>query len=65
MILPNRADLLELIRKCQETKEIDKRAVMLQYLNRLLPLEYKIRLPYLITNNWIDNCLYSLEEKFV
>ncbi len=64
MILRNKTQLLEIIRECKETQEIDKRTMLLQQLNNLLPLEYKIQLPYLITNNWINNYLYSLEEKF-
>ena len=65
MILTYKTYLLEIIRECKETKEIDKRATLLQYLNSLLPLEYKIQIPSLITNYWINNYLYSLEEKFV
>ena len=65
MILTYKTYLLEIIRECKETKEIDKRATLLQYLNSLLPLEYKIQIPSLITHDWINNYLYSLEEKFV
>lgn len=65
MILRNKAHLLEVIRECKEIQEINKRATLLQYLNDLLPLEYKIQMPSLITNTWINNYLYSLEEKFV
>jgi len=64
MILRNKPHLLEIIRECKKTYEIDKRTMLLQYLNNLLPSENKIQLPYLITNNWINNYLYSLEEKF-
>ncbi len=53
------------MQECMEAKEIDKRATVLGYLNNLLPLEYRTRMPTFITNNWIDNYLYSLEEKFV
>ena len=48
-----------------DTKEIDKRAVLLQYLNNALPPEYKFQMPSFITNDWISNYLYSLEEKFL
>jgi len=53
------------MQECMEAKEIDKRATLLQYINDLLPLEYRTQMPNLITNKWIDNYLYSLEEKFV
>ncbi len=65
MILRDRTRLLKIMQECMEAKEIDKRATLLQYLNNLLPLEYRTQMPNLITNKWIDNYLYSLEEKFV
>lgn len=45
------------------TEEIEKRMELLQYLNDLLPTEYKVRLPAFITNDYIDKALYVLEEK--
>jgi hypothetical protein len=48
-----------------ETEDINKRTELLQYLNGLLPSEYKVKLPSFITNDYIDKALYLLEEKFV
>ena len=47
-----------------DTEEVGKRMELLQYLNDLLPTEYKVRLPAFITNDYIDKALYVLEEKF-
>jgi hypothetical protein len=47
-----------------DAEEVDKRLELLQYLNDLLPSEYKVRLPAFITNDYIDKALYVLEEKF-
>ena len=65
MILRNRTRLLKIMQECMEAKEIDKRATLLQHLNNLLPSKCRTHMPSLITNKWIDNYLYSLEEKFV
>jgi len=52
------------MRKCMETDDISKRTELVQYLNRLLPLKYKIQLPSLITNDYLDMKIYLLEENF-
>jgi hypothetical protein len=65
MALANKTELIEMIRKCMDTKEIDKRTLLLQYLNAHLPSEYKVQIPSLITNDWINHSLYLLEEKFL
>jgi len=65
MSLANKTELIEIIRKCMDTKEIDKRTLLLQYLNGHLPSEYKVQFPSFITNDWINYSLYMLEEKFL
>jgi hypothetical protein len=65
MILRHRTRLLKIMQGCMEDKEIDNRATLLKHLNNLLPSKYRTQMPSLITNKWIDNYLYSLEEKFV
>ena len=63
MTAENEQALHEIIRKCFETNEIDKRAKLIQYLNNILPTELRIQLPSLITNSTINKILYTLEEK--
>ncbi len=65
MVSFNKKHVVKIIQKCLETKDIDKCALMLQHLNNVLPLEFKIELPMFITNNWINKNLYLLEEKFL
>ena len=65
MSLQNKDILIELIKKCMESDDICNRAIMIQYLNRLLPSKYKIQLPSLITNDCIDRKLYLLEENIL
>lgn len=63
MKLENGQILKQIIRKCFETNEIDKRAKLIQYINKILPADLKIQLPTLITNNNINKILYTLEER--
>ena len=63
MTLDVRMHLIKIMRKCMEIKEIDKRIELVQYLNNILPSKYKFQIPSFITNDWINNRLYSLEEE--
>jgi hypothetical protein len=56
--------LIEIMKRCMDTEEVDKRMDLLQYLNDLLPTKYKVQLPTFITNDYIDKALYVLEERF-
>ena len=57
LALENKTFLMEIIKKCLEAKEIDKRTELMQNLNNLLALEYRIQLPSLITNDYLDKTL--------
>jgi hypothetical protein len=57
------APWLDLVNICLETSDIDKRVEILQRINRLLPVEYMIKLPAFITNDYIDRTLDLLEER--
>jgi len=62
-ILKNNLDIINLIRACRVTENLDKRIELLQSVNRLLPIGYEIKIPSVITNDYIDSTLYALEEK--
>lgn len=64
MEFDNKERLIEINSKCLEIREIVERTELLQRLNILLPLEYRILLPSFVTSNYIDQKLYLLEEKF-
>jgi len=44
-------------------KDVVKKSGALQRINELLPLEFRVRLPSLITNDGIDNLLSWIEVK--
>jgi hypothetical protein len=56
------APWLELVQTCIETGDIDRRLEILQRINRLLPVESRIKLPTFITNDYINKTLNLLEE---
>lgn len=53
----------DLIRSCFETEEINKRIELVYAINNLIPIAFQIQMPSLITNNYIDQALYTLEER--
>ena len=56
-------EILNLISKCREIRDVGKKFGLLGYINQLLPAELKIKLPALITNDGIDNLLSWIEVK--
>ena len=56
-------DLNHLIQLCLQTKEINKRIELVYAINNLIPVGLQIKIPTLVTNKYIDQKLYLLEEK--
>ena len=46
----------------QEEEDMDKKVQILYKINSLLPEPYRINIPSLITNDYIDIALYRIEE---
>ena len=57
------SEILALISNCREMKDVVKKSTALQRINQLLPPDYRVKLPSLITNNGIDNLLSWIEVK--
>jgi len=57
------SEILGLISKCREMKDVVKKSSALQLINQLLPPESRVKLPSLITNDGIDNLLSWIEVK--
>jgi hypothetical protein len=51
------------MKRCLEIDDIEKRVKLMQQLNKVLPAKYKFQIPSFITNDWINNRLYILDEK--
>jgi hypothetical protein len=52
-----------LIKKCNEEFDLDKRIQILQQINSVLPQTLQLKIPSLITDDYIDIALYRIEEK--
>jgi hypothetical protein len=58
--------LASLIKKCRyEEKDVDRQIELLQQINRALPESIRIKLPSLITNDYIDKALNVIEENLL
>jgi hypothetical protein len=53
---------MELVQSCLDTRDIDRRIEMLERINDLLPKEIVIKIPFVITNDYINKALGLLEE---
>jgi hypothetical protein len=60
--LSTRNDLSQLIKLCLETEEITKKIELVYAINNLI-LGLRIKIPALVTNNYINQKLYSLDEE--
>jgi hypothetical protein len=56
-------EILNLISKCRDIRDVSKKSKLLEYINQLLPTESRIKLPSLITGDGIDNLLSWIEVK--
>jgi len=57
--------MISLVDKCREEHEIRRRISILEFINSLLPVETKLKIPSLITNTCVDNLLSSLEARLL
>jgi hypothetical protein len=62
-MLTSNSEILDLISKCRELRDVGTKSRLLEYLNQLLPAESKVKIPSLITNDGIDNLLSWIEIK--
>jgi hypothetical protein len=62
IISQNYAVIAKLIEDCYEEQDIDKKVEILYKINSLLPEIERIKIPSLITNDYIDTALYRVEE---
>ena len=59
----NAREILTLISKCREIRDVSKKTKLLEYINQMLPADSRIRLPSLITGDGVDNLLSWIEVK--
>jgi hypothetical protein len=54
-------NILKLIEKCSGEQDIDKKIQLLRFINSVLPEEIQLRIPSLITDDYVEFALYNLE----
>ena len=58
----NYTPIAKLIEECYQEEDTDKRVQILYKINSMLPEIYRLKMPSLITNDYIDTALYRIEE---
>jgi hypothetical protein len=54
-------NMLRSIQKCSQEQNIDRQIQILRFINSLLPNEIQLRIPSLITDDYVESALYNLE----
>jgi hypothetical protein len=62
-MLKNSKQFINLINMCREEKDIGKRYQLLNHINYLVASELRVSIPSIITHDYIDQILSSMEEK--
>ena len=57
------ATLSKLIEKCNYEFDIDKKVQLFHRINSILPSRYKLSIPSLITDDYIDTAIYRIQQK--
>jgi hypothetical protein len=57
--------ITELIHDCCNESHMDKKVQMLFQLNSVLPKIYRINIPSLITDDYIDTVLFQIEKSIL
>jgi len=57
--------ILKMINECRDEMDVDCRAEILHRINSLLPKSRQIKIPSLITNDYISMALYKIEESLL
>jgi hypothetical protein len=58
-----RKTLSTLIKCCDNEPELDKKILLLYHINSILPVQYQLKIPSLVTDDYIEIALYQIEEK--
>jgi predicted DNA-binding protein (UPF0278 family) len=54
--------ITKLVEECYNELDVDKKVEILYKINSLLPEPYRIDIPSLITDDYIDSALYRIEK---
>jgi predicted DNA-binding protein (UPF0278 family) len=57
-----RDTISKLIEQCNSEPDIDKKIQLFHKINFLLPKQYRVNIPSLITDDYIDTALYRMHQ---
>lgn len=57
--------ILKMIEECKNELNIDKKIETLYKINSMLPTSKQLKIPSLITNDYVSHALYKIEEKLL
>ena len=57
--------ILKMIEECKNELNIDKEIEILYKINFMLPTSEQLKIPSLITNDYVSHGLYTIEEKLL
>jgi hypothetical protein len=57
--------MLKMIEECKNELNIDKKIEILYKINSMLPTSKQLKIPSLITNDYVSHALYKIEEKLL
>ena len=61
----NYASIIQLLEQCKTELDLDKKIATLYMINALLPTSQQLKIPSLITNDYVYQALYRIEEKLL
>jgi hypothetical protein len=61
----NRMNVSALIEECKNESDIDRKIEILYSINSMLPKNQQLKIPSLITNDYVNLALYRIEEKLL
>jgi predicted DNA-binding protein (UPF0278 family) len=60
-----RRNVAALIEECKNEPEINRKIEILYSINSMLPKSQQLKIPSLITNDYVSQALYRIEEKLL
>ena len=54
--------VIDLVEECQSEPELDKKIELLYAINSMLPKSQQLKIPSLITNDYVYQALYRIQE---
>lgn len=58
----NRASIMDLLEECKVETDIDRKIELLYTINSMLPKSQQLKIPSLITNDYVYQAIYKIEE---